>query len=724
MLSRRGGASRRMILRWRLTLLCSAALCSIPAARAQEAAPAATPESGASLQLPAIEVEGQAQVETATGPVAGYVARQSRSATKTDTPILETPQSISVVTREQLDDRKPSSVAGALRYTPGAQVEGFGYDPRYDQITIRGFDITTFADFRDGLRQPYAGWLANWRDDPYTLERIDIIKGPASVLYGQSSPGGLVNKISKRPIDVPLREVELQYGSFNRYQGQFDLTGPLDEAGRYLYRLTGLARDAETPLDGSDHDDRELIAPAFTWRPSDDTTLTVLAQAMHMRVEPAPGVFVYPDGRVTHRWVGDGKFNKHDQDQYGIAYEFEHRFSDAWTVRQHARYQDIDLTARYLYSAGLQEEGSSIINRFADILDENLQAATIDNHVQLKADTGPLAHTAILGVDYQRVLDTVKYGSDVGPPLDLDDPDHSQDVRTPEINVTNRQQISDQVGIYVQDQIAFGGWRLTGGLRQDWSRIVTHSRLTDKKENQDDEELTGRVGLLYLTEAGLAPYASYATSFFPSPGRSASGEPFDPTTGRQYEVGVKYQPPGWNFLVTASLFDIKQDNVETDDPGSDNFLDRVQSGQVHSRGFEIEGGASLMRGLDIQAAYTYQDVEISCSNDGDEGNRPGGTPEHIASIWLDYTVPEGPLLGLGGGGGVRYVGSAFGDNLHEGPKQESYTLLDAALHYDWRGVRFALNAENLLDKDYVQIQDGFSYRAPGRNVIASVRLRW
>jgi iron complex outermembrane receptor protein len=704
---------------WRAALLASAGWIAITVSvRAQDAADQTT------SQLPTVEVQDQQSVETATGPVQGFVAHRSQSGTKTDTPLLETPQSISVVTRDQMDRQGVTTVAQAVRYNSGVQTGLYGYDPRYDQILIRGFSIESEGDFRDGLRQPNGGWLAYWKDDPYTLERIDIIKGPASVLYGQTSPGGMINKITKRPLDVPFNEVELQYGSHNWRELRFDSSGPLDQKGQFLYRIVGLGRLADTPLNGSNHDDRALLAPSVTWRPNENTSLTILAEAMHFRVEPASSSVTMPNGTLSHRWAGDSKFNKQDQTQYGIGYEFEHRFNDNWTVRQNMRYNDIDLTARYAYNGGFQSDDSSVIDRYADILDENLYVFSLDNQVELKASTGPLDHTVIVGTDYQRVQDSYKYGSDAAPSLDLNDPDYTQPIRTPDINVSDGQQISNQIGVYAQDQIAWNNWRLTGGLRQDWSAIDSHDRMADTKDNQDDTKTTGRVGLLYLTRFGLAPYVSYATSFFPELGTNANGQPKKPTTGRQYELGVKYQPPGVNASITASIFDIKKNNVSTRDPSSDNPLDTIQTGQIRSRGFEIEGVASPVPGLNLIASYTYQDVEVTRSNDGDKGNRPSGIPEHLASAWGDYTIQKGLFRGLGGGLGVRYNGPMFADNQHQDNKIASFVLVDAEAHYDWRQYRFAVNADNLFDKDYVTAQDGYPYRGTGRTVIASIRVRW
>ncbi len=686
---------------------------SIVVAQAAQDAPAA-------VTLPPIDVEAETAAETATGPVQGFVARRSGSGTKTDTPLLETPQSISVVTRDQMDQQDVQTVAGALRYTAGVQTGNFGFDPRFDQFAIRGFQDERYVDYRDGMRQPASAWLSYWKTEPYGLERIDVIKGPASVLYGQVMPGGIVNKITKRPLPYALGEIEVQYGNHDRYQGQFDVTGPIAGDQRYQARLTGLWRDSKTEIEEID-DNRRFIAPAFTWQPNDKTTLTVLTHYQYDRTAGSATLFTYPDGEVSDVWDGDEKFDKLDQNQVQAGYLFEHRFTDRWIVRQNLRYGYIDLDYQYLSSDALQPDGVTV-DRSAYRVDENLNAVNFDNQLQGGFDTGPVQHTPLVGVDYVWVDSTAKYLTGPAPSLNLDDPDYHQEVPQPQDVLAHTKDRVGQLGIYGQNQMAYANWRLVFGLRHDWASDQSDDRTTDTTDQQNDDKTTGRVGLLYLFDVGLAPYASYSTSFLPQPGTDAEGQAFKPTEATQYEVGIKYEPTGFNASFTLAAFDITQKNTLTTDPDDEAY--QVQVGEIRSRGIEFETVASVLDGLDIVGSFTYQDVEITQSNDGDQGNRPSGTPKYLAGIWADYTQPTGPLQGLGAGAGVRYVGSSYGDNSHEARNNDAYTLVDAAIHYEWNSLRFGVNASNLFDKDYLITQDGYTYRGQGRTVMASLRYRW
>ena len=681
-----------------------------------------TEGTSAPVELPPIDVEDQATKETATSPVAGFVARRAGTGTKTDTPLIETPQSISVITQDQMIQRDVQTIGEALSYTAGIQANNFGFDPRFNSFAIRGFSSGNerYTDYLNGMRQASSAWLAYFGSEPYGLERIDVIKGPVSVLYGQALPGGVVNKISKRPQPFTFNEAEVQYGNHDRYQGQFDLTGPIAGDERYQFRLTGLWRDSGTQIDQID-DDRRFLAPAFTWQPNEDTTLTILTHYQHDRTGGSPSLFTYPDGEASNIWDGDEKFDKLDQNQVQAGYLFEHKFNDRWIVRQNARYGYIDVENQYLSSDLLEEDGFTV-DRSAFRVDENLNAINLDNQLQGGFDTGPIAHTTLVGVDYMWVNSTVKYLTGPAPTLNLDDPDYHQEVPQPREVLAHSDDEVRQLGLYAQDQLAYENWRLVFGLRQDWARDGSHDRTTDSHTQQNDDKATGRVGLLYLFENGIAPYASYSTSFLPTIGTDAEGQAFKPTEGKQYEIGVKYQPPGINASFTLAGFDITQKNSLTGDPDNEDF--QVQVGEIRSRGIEFETVASVLDGLDVIGSFTFQDVEITQSNDGDQGNRPSGVPQYMAALWADYTLPTGPLAGLGAGAGVRYTGSSYGSNAHDTRNNDAYALVDAEAHYEWRGVRIGIDATNLLDKDYLITQDGFTYHGEGRTVIASLRLRW
>ncbi|MDQ3773791.1 MAG: TonB-dependent siderophore receptor [Pseudomonadota bacterium] len=686
--------------------------------------------------LPVITVTGTSSNEI------GYVATQSATATKTDTPIIETPQSISVVTRDRMEAQNAQSVSDALRYTAGVVAESNGPDPRSDEVTIRGLETASSgSQYRDGLRDFAFGGQGGIVMEPYGLERIEVLRGPASVLYGQGAPGGLINLITKRPTQIPLYEIQLQYGSFDRKQAAFDLSGPIDDEGRFLYRLTGLARDADSQIDFVT-DDRIYFAPALTWQPSNDTRLTLLASYQENErgqgYQALPRVGTLVPGRfgfiATDRFVGEPGFDRFDQERTSLGYEFEHHLNSAWSLRQNFRWMDQETLHDTIFFTGLQDDGATI-DRAVLKGREWVRHTAIDNQVRWRLKNSVIEQTVLFGLDHQRLrgdFGSMFLFSSV-PSLDVYNPVYGQPLPisndTPPDDTRNT---LTQTGLYVQDQLKlYDKWVLSLGGRYDWADSGTEDLLADTKTDQDDEAFTGRAGLLYLADNGLAPYFSYSESFLPIADTDFFGEPFEPETGEQYEVGVKYQPPGANAFVTLAAFDLRRQNVLTQDP--ENFDNLIQTGEVRSRGIEVEAVASLDFGLDLILAYTYLDPEITKSNVVDdegerieEGETPTGVPEHTASLWADYTIQGGALAELGFGAGVRYRGSTFGD-VPNTIKVPDVPLVDAVVHYSWKNLYFALNASNLFDEEYVAFcgfpSDGCKY-GNRRFVAATLTYRW
>lgn len=325
------------------------------------------------INLPVVKVS--ADREGAWAPIDGYVASNTASVNKTDTPLLETARSVTVVTAEQIRDRKVQTVEDALRYTAGVQVSGSGHDPRFDQINIRGFSVTSDADFRDGLRQFNTGWLSYYRTEPYGLERIDVVKGPNSVLFGQLSPGGMVNRISKRPVAESIREVEVQAGTDDHYQGQFDLAGKLSDDETWLYRVVGLTRDSNSDIKGV-IDDNRYFAPSITWQPSDQTSLTLLNHFQDYETAGSPRTLQLPSGELSHFWAGDEKFDLLEQKQYVTGYEFKHRFNDTVSFRQNLHYGRVETDNQYTLSS-LQADGRTV-SRTAYGIYEHMNTLTMD----------------------------------------------------------------------------------------------------------------------------------------------------------------------------------------------------------------------------------------------------------------------------------------------------------------------------------------------------------
>jgi iron complex outermembrane receptor protein len=496
------------------------------------------------IQLEEVTVEGSQNTQTGPITVDGYLATSSRSAAKTDTLILETPQSISTVTQQQLEDRKPQTLLDAVSYTPGVRTGGYGFDPRYDAFTIRGIDVTYTGVFRDGLRQVNSP-NGLFRLEPYGLEGITILRGPAASIYGASSTGGIVDLISKRPTFLPFREVEVQTGSYGRIQGNFDLSGPVTSDNTLFYRLTGLVREAGTEI-GAVPDDRVFIAPALTWKPTDATTLTILGEYMDATTG---GTAAYLNNYATDAagnptslsigatrvFAGDERYNDFRQQQGRIGYEFEHRFNDMFTLRQRTRFSALGTNQEYVY-------GGSGLTR------ENNWGVVSDTYLESRVRTGAVDHTILTGLDVSRLSYVSKQGLDATIPVGLDP-----------ILSYREDQTQMLTGIYVQDQLEWHNWRLTLGGRHDW--LTSEYNSAGFEFDSDDTKFTGRAALGYVTDFGLAPYVSWGTSFTPNPGTVLNGGVAEPTTGEQVEVGVKYDLPGYNASIRAAVFDIRQENA-------------------------------------------------------------------------------------------------------------------------------------------------------------------
>lgn len=686
-----------------------------------------------SPQPPSAQAENE-ELESATGPVNGYVAKSSATGTKTDTPIIETPQSISVVTADQMEGRGVKRINEALQYTPGVYTDFSGTDPRFNQLKIRGFNAQGLGEYRDGLRQGGdPNNFAHFRNEVYGLERIDVIRGPSSVLYGQNAPGGLFDMITKRPSRKAFGEVVGQVGTHDRFQGAFDMGGALGNDSPFSFRLTGVVRESDAQIDHYPEfvkDDREFIAPALTWQPNSNTKLTILGDYMHdvtghafpirQAVANSNEVVALPI------FAGDPNFHEFDQEQFRVGYLFEHRFNEQLMVRQKVRYGEIDLDYKYLTGFGNPAPGDTATNRIAVARDDNLESFAIDNQIHGKIATGALEHTVLAGLDYQRIAQEFSAALAFGPPLSLVSPIYGQPVTDPRsapLNTLSSQQESRQLGVYLQDQIRWNNWIATLGGRYDWAESETLNRINLVETEKDDEAFTGRAGLSYVFDFGLVPYVSYSESFLPTSGTDFFGNPFDPTTGQQYEAGVKLESSDKTSRLTLAWFDLTQQNVITPDTDPTHIGFNVQTGEITSRGFEAEFVATLTRGLNVTAAYTYQDVEVTKSNDVDLGKVPTLVPEHLASIFADYTFQSGPLVGFGFGAGVRYIGSTFQDDINTA-KNDDYAVADAALHYTFDDMKLALNVSNLFNHEQgICSTAGCQWISP-QIVTGTVSYRW
>ncbi len=668
--------------------------------------------NGGSTVLETVVVQGSGN-EGVAGIVEskGYVAKSGRSATKTNMKVAETAQSVSVVSRKQLDDRQPQNLKEAIDYTPGARSGAYGTEPRFDTFKLRGIDLTYTGVFRDGLRQ-ISSPNGLFRLEPYGMEAATVLRGPAASIYGASSSGGIVDIVSKRPTEERVREVELQYGSYGRVQGAFDLSGPVTDDGSVLYRLTGVARDARNEVKAI-KDDRVMIAPAVTWKPDEGTKFTVLGEYMDSTTGGTWGyVNTYNSNYVstgaTPVYSGDARFNDFDQKQWRIGYELEHEINDTLTLHHKLRYSDLSTRQEWVDSS------------YPGIVYEDNKGLATDTYLEAEFQTGAAQHKLIGGIDYSFMEYTSRQG---------DGPNRFTPTSTyvPAINYVETQKQSS-IGLYVQDQIELDAWRIGLGLRHDWHDSDYTSAGTGGSRN--DSVTTGRASIGYVTSWNVMPYISYGTSYFANTGVILTGtqSQANPTRGKQYEIGVKYEIPDQNILLSAAYFDIRQEDASLYDTNTMS----LRQLDLHSRGIEFEVTASLDNGLSFTGGYSYNDVEITKQTPATVGNQLNSSPYHMFSLWADYEVQSGPLEGLGVGAGVRYVGSSFGDDAHTRViNNGARTFVDAALRYDlgklndaMEGVKLQVNATNLLDEVNQVCTTGYCLFDEGRKLVASVKYNF
>ena len=673
-----------------------------------------------------------------TVQVTAPIAKDSGTATKTNTSILETPQSISVVTDRQMRDRGIHGVEEAVWYVAGTRGGQYGEDTRSDWMMIRGFSP---ARYLDGLAMVDGAWTGGSRIEPFGLERIDILKGPASVNYGAMPPGGMVNFVSKRPTEETLREVEVQLGNYDLKQAAFDFGGKLNDSGTLLYRLTGLARNSDNIIDFV-HDDRYYLAPAITWKPDEANTLTVLARWQKADTVEAGGFLplegsLQPgaNGRRISRsfFGGEPGTSGYDKTLQSLGYEFSHDFGGGVSFHQNARYSEaeVDASNANLGLFGLQDDfspgsdpGRTLVARYYYPRLDKSTSVGLDNNLQFRFATGRAEHTVLAGLDYRRLRDDYASAFAFGvPPIDAYDPVYGAVLDVPAFT-SHQLQVQSQIGAYVQDQIRIDRWVVTVGGRQDWVGTDTEDRINGGSKHQSDDKATGRVGVNYLFDNGITPYIGYSTSFQPTVGTDFNGKAFSPTSGDQIEAGIKYQPPGGRLLATLAAYQITQENTLTVDP--EHTLFSVQQGETRVRGVELEGRWNVGAGLSVYGAYTYTDSEVTKTTAaGTLGKQIALQPRSQASLGADYTITTGALAGLGFGAGVRYTGSQYGDiyNLWQTP---SYTLWDASLRYDLDQWRFQLNAANLADKKYIAACNSatWCYYGYPRTLTATARFQW
>lgn len=685
---------------------------------------------------PAVAAEGEVDELLVTAP--NYVPQAAITAAKSEIPLSETPQSVTVITRDQIDLLDWNNLSQTVRYTAGVTGENYGPDERVDWLTVRGFNPVQYVDGLQGA----IGSITNTGLDLYGAESVEILKGPSSVLYGQTPPGGIVNVTSRRPLDAFGGEIEVQAGNRDHWQGNFDVTGGLSDT--VSGRLTAVVRSRGTQTRGVDSD-RMYVAPALTFRPTDRTRITLLSYYQDDEITgdgggflPAYGVLVpNPLGKVSSTTnLGETSYNRFKREHYAVGYDASHVLSDSLSIQQNLKYVHLKGDQRGIGGGGLVDanfdgtpDDYRTVSRYSFSFAENVDVFAVDTRLAYKAETGALRHNIVAGVDY-RSYDYVG-GSAFSfagiPTIDLFNPVYGLAIANLP-PVTFSDQLQKQTGLYAQDQIKMGGLIATLAVRHDW--VSTKDRIGN--DTVKDREFSYRAALSYAFDGGVTPYLAYSKSFQPTSGADRNGQSFDPTTGEQVEGGVKFErrggPGGWNIFATAAAYKLVQQNVLTADPlntGGQGF--QIQTGEVEVKGLEFEAVARFNERLSLNASYSLTDSEVTESNGPDLGAKLPVTPRHKLSALVDYTFQEGTFAGLGASFGARYTSqtagnlpSAFQAAVFTNP---SVTLFDASVHYDLSDWRLAVTASNLFDKEYVARCYSLSncFYGTRRVVTASVR---
>lgn len=715
-----------------LALLSTLACLSL-GTQAQTPPSTTSTNSNAEVTLAPVTVQDNLAGETATGPVTGFVARRAISATKTDTPLIETPQSISVVTRDQFEAQGVTTLRETTRYTAG--INSSYFDNRVDSFKARGGDV---SQYQDGLLRTY-GTYNNIKVEPYTLERVEFLRGPSSVLYGQGSVGGVLNLTSKRPQAERLNEVQIQLGSHGRKQIASDMTGAIDEEGKWLYRLVAVGRDSNTQVDHV-KDDRVVIAPSLTYRPSTDTSLTLQALYQKDKSGSITQFFPWqgtrlpsPYGQIpTRTFISEPGWDKYDSENKSFGYLFSHRLNSQWTLRQNLRRTISEVDYRTLYTSfaanaatgrparPVFDANGRTVQRDAVWQINGGRMLLVDTHLEGLLQTGEVQHQLLAGMDWQRNTSNQSNWRGPGTALDVYNPVYgtfmppsaSQLVRAP--NVAQR-----QLGFYLQDQLRWGPWTATVGLRHDKAKTETEGR---PAAAADDSATTKRLGVTYQAGGGWAPYVSYTESFQPLGGVDFYGTPFKPQRGKQLEAGVKWIPEGKGLSGYAAVYGLREQNRKTNDPA--NPLNSLQLGEVKTQGFEAELIASLARNWDWTLAYAYTDAKISRSNAGDQGQRVAAVSRHMASSWLMHRFAAQGRGGWSVGAGLRYIGPQWsGTSAIDTP---SALLADAMVAYDAGDWRLALHANNIGDKVVITqcLSRGDCFYGERRNFLLTASYRY
>jgi iron complex outermembrane receptor protein len=667
-----------------------------------------------------------AAAEAADDDAIVITAQRSMTGTKTDVPLVQIPQSISIVTADQFKDRAAVDFQEVFRYNAGIRAEGTGLDTRNDSFSSRGFATVQYLD---GInRMPGAVYGA--RLEVFTVERAEVLRGPSSTLYGAGGVGGLFNAWSKRPKDEFGGQVGVVIGTQNRKELQLDVTGPLTEG--ISARFVGLARDGNL-MNDSQPDRRLLANPSITFKPGPDTEITLIG--LYQRDRNGTQTYL-PTSKTIHAqtaadrisintFLGEPDFNHMDSDYKTGTLLVTHNFGNVATFNSRSRIFGMKVDYAEIY--GLASYADPLtrrrVNRSYYVLKTQYDGWASDNNVNFKFATGPLEHQMLFGVDYTYFHENKREGFPAAPAIDIYNPVYGVNINYPAFSNAFENK-NTNLGFYAQENIrAWDRVSLVFGARHD--KITSEQiRTTGTTQYPDNTAWTFRAGITADLVKGVTPYANYSESFQPVFGSNFNRVPFVARPGRQYEVGVKFTPNRMS-MVTVSAYDIKEDNYISRDP--DNIQNSIQKGSVGSKGVEVEAGLQLPGDVQVNAAYSYTRAKwLTAGGTNIAGDRIGNLPKHMASLWLGKGFQLTDEIGMRVGGGIRYSGSQI-DSFQQFTTPAN-TLADAMAEFSYKDWKISVNGSNIFNTTvYTNCSrnplaaDGYCFFGRRRNVMMSIR---
>lgn len=644
------------------------------------------------------------------------VAKELWVGGKVATSLLDTPASVSVITQKEIEQRSASTTEEVLQYTPGVITDYYGTDDRNDYFQIRGFQATTY---RDGLT---LGSMRGVREEPFAYERIEVLRGANSTLFGPADPGGSVNFVSKQPRFERIRQGYVTYGSFDHKEAGVDVGDAVNGRDTLAFRLIGKLQDSEREYDHS-QDDNGFVMGGLTWEPTAFTSATLIVD--HLRQDNTPNSGGYPKDREYDRDVffGEPSYNFHDVERTNISGSFKHDFDNGFTLRSNLRHSDLSDGYGYVYINDVAGRTGPLVDR--GYLGSDGEAEQLNGNLMLQYDARfeNIDSSTIVGVEYldAHSENVSVYGS--ADPIDLTRPVYRG--VSPAIVYQDKDQDSTIKSLFLQQNLSFyERVILTLGMRHDSMDVSETDHLSGTRSSDRFSENSFRSALTYIVNDEVSAYVSMVESVSP-PEVGVT-----PERGSQYELGVKYSPAAINALFSAAIYELIQDDVATAVVQPNGAIEQQTVGEQRVRGLDLEAKAELTENLSVIGGYSYMETEVlrgalnvwGVGVVSIEGNEFVSAPKHSASLWSYYSVPGTSVsVGLG----ARYVGSYHFSNFNDTGKSEATTLFDAAFNYQIaKDMDLAVNVSNLLDEQHVVGSGTADYYNPGRELTAKLSYSW